>query len=273
MNRLFIASVVLLAGSLVSCTSVSRGLGSVTANKFASARDGSVWVVPVPELEPRVAQDKTVFIDFRNQSDADDFDLRDILKDAARAEGWTVVDAPDKANIRLRARTRFFGEVVPESGGKNQAMVMGWIAGAAVGGATYYGVEAATDSWVAGAAAGAGGGGLAGLGIANASTPREWALITDFLVEEYHAEGVEFTLQSEAGSQGGTGAGVEGPRSVDTGGSSRSNVKRTEVRQKSNYFPHGARLSAWANQMNMSEEEAKPLVLERTKKVVKQLLP
>jgi hypothetical protein len=150
---------------------------------------------------------------------------------------------------------------------------MGWIAGAAIGVGTYGAVEAATDSWAAGAAAGAAAGGLTGSGVANASTPREWALITDFLIEEYHPEGVEFELQSSTSATGGTAAGVNGPRSTESGGSSRGGTKGATIRQRSNYFPHGARLSVWANQMNMSEEEAKPLVLERTKTVVKQLLP
>jgi hypothetical protein len=33
------------------------------------------------------------------------------------------------------------------------------------------------------------------------------------------------------------------------------------------------RLSAWANQMNMKQEEAMPLIRERTQKVVTQMLP
>lgn len=272
MNRYVVVSALLLAGTMGSCTSVSRGLGSLTANKFAEPRHGSVWVVPVPDLEPRTDENKTVFIDFKNQSDAQDFDLRDILKNAAQAEGWTVVSSPDKANIRLRARTRFFGEVDPESGGAGKATAMGWIAGAAVGGATYLAVEAATDSWVGGATAGVAAGGLAGIGISGASTPREWALITDFLVEEYHPEGVEFELQSSTSATGGTAAGVNGPRSTDSGGTKGVDTKGATIKQKSNYFPHGARLSVWANQMNMSEEEAKPLVLRGLKQAVRYLL-
>ena len=43
--------------------------------------------------------------------------------------------------------------------------------------------------------------------------------------------------------------------------------------RRTNYFPHGIRLSAWANQMNMSEGEALPLIEERVRNVVSQMLP
>jgi hypothetical protein len=57
------------------------------------------------------------------------------------------------------------------------------------------------------------------------------------------------------------------------GGTSQGNTSVATAKRKSNYFPHGIRLSVWANQMNMSEEEALPEIETRTKRVVTQMLP
>lgn len=255
------------------CTAVSRGLGKITANKYAEARSGTVWTVPPPQLEPPAPDKKTVYISFRNISDASDINLTSDLKNAATEQGWTVVNDPTNATYRLRASLRFFGEVEPESGGANVANKMGWITGAAVGAGTYGLVNNATDNWAYGAGAGAAAGGLAGIGIANASKPREWAAIIDFVLEEYSDQPVEFTLVTDSDSNANTGAGAGNSRMSDSGNTNQGNSSSAGMTKTSNYFPHGIRLSAWANQMNMKEEEALPLIENRIHKVVTQMLP
>ena len=258
--------------TMTGCTAAARGLGKITANKYANANSGSVWIVPPPQLEPPAPEDKTVYISHSNISDAD-VDLSDLLREAAIAQGWQVVTSSQDATYRLRARTRFFGEVEPESGGESAARAMGWITGAAVGVGTYGLVESATDSWAAGAATGTAAGGLVGLGMMNASKVREWAMITDFVLEEFSDTPVEFELLSSRDAAGTTTAGVGSSRSADGGATSQRNETTGAMKRSSNYFPHGVRLSAWANQMNMSEEEAMPLINERVERVVKQMLP
>lgn len=255
------------------CTSVSRGLGSITANKYAKPRSGTVWTVAPPQLEPPAPDKKTVYISFRNISDASEINLTDDLRQAATDQGWTIVSDPTNATYRLRASLRFFGEVEPESGGKDIANKMGWIAGAATGVGTYALVENATDSWAAGAAAGAGAGGLVGLGIANASKPREWAAIIDFVLEEYSESPVEFEKFTDSSSNANSGGGAGNSRMSDAGATRTGNSSNATITTTSNYFPHGIRLSSWANQMNMSEEEALPLIEDRITKVVTQMLP
>lgn len=266
------ATLALALACHTGCTSVSRGLGGITANKYADARSGTVWVVPPPQLEPPAEDKKVAYISFRNISDVD-LDLTQELKNAAQAQGWRLTTNPDEATYRLRASLRFFGEVEPESGGANVANKMGWITGAAVGIGTGVLVANATDSWGAGAAAGVGAGGLAGIGIANASKPREWALIMDFVLEERSDQPVEFEVMSDTDTSMRTGAGVGNARMSDGGGTSTANSRSASTKKQSNYFPHGVRLSAWANQMNMEEKEAMPLVTQRMSKVVTQMLP
>lgn len=263
----------LLAISVLSgCTASARLMGRATANKYANPQSGTVWVVPPPQLEPPAPEDKTVYVSYQNISDAD-VDLTQLLRDAASAQGWQLVANPQEATYRLRARTRFFGEVEPESGGASAARAMGWISGAAVGVGTYALVESATDSWAAGAATGAAAGGLVGLGISNASKVREWALITDFVLEEYSPNPIEFELLADSDSSGTTTAGVGSGRAADGGATSQRTGSTATMTRTSNYFPHGVRLSAWANQMNMRENEAMPLIRDRLENVVKQMLP
>lgn len=259
--------------SLNACTSVSRGLGQITANKYAEPRSGTVWVVPPPQLDPPSADDRTVYISFRNISDAQSVQLTDELRKSAQEQGWTLVNDPQKAKYRLRSTLRFFGEVEPESGGAGVARSMGAVAGAATGIATGVAVANMTDSFGAGAAAGVGLGGLAAMGIANASKPREWAMIIDFVLEEYHDTPVEFTMSRNTGSGSADVAGTGNSRMASGGGTRAGNTSGATITKKSNYFPHGVRLSAWANQMNMSREEAMPHIKKRVETVVTQLLP
>ncbi|MGD8430804.1 MAG: complement resistance protein TraT [Ectothiorhodospiraceae bacterium] len=264
--------VAMALGLATGCTQMARGVGSITANKYAEPRSGSVWVVPPPQMEPPRPDDKTVYISFRNISDAN-VDLTDELRGAAREQGWTLVRDPRSAKYRLRASLRFFGEVKPDSGGVGVARTMGTISGAAVGIGTGYAVANATDSGVAGAAAGVGAGGLAGMGMSNASRPREWAMIVDFVLEEYKDQQVTFKMSTSSGSKQADTAGASNGRMSSGGGTATGNNSSATAKRTSHYFPHGVRLSVWANQMNMHKDEAMPLIVARAEKVVTQMLP
>ncbi len=260
--------ITLLIGLVSSCTTVSRGIGNLMDNKYAKPRSGSVWVVAPPQLEPPAGNDRTVYISYRNISDAD-IDLLQEMRSAAQQQGWTIVNDPSQAKYRLRASLRFFGEVEPESGGAAKAAGMGLIAGAAVGVGTYK----LTGSGAGGAVAGIAAGGLVAAGLANGSKPREWALIVDIVLEEYTSKAVEFTLSTGSSSGMVSGAGAGNNRMGVGGGESSGNTTDASMTKRSNYYPHGIRLSVWSNQMNMKEEESLPHILKRTKKVITQLLP
>jgi len=265
-KQLFIIAVVV---SLVSgCTAVSRGIGKLTDNKFAEPRSGTLWVVAPPQLEPPSQANKNVYISYRNISDSD-IELLDEMKAAAREQGWAVVTDPTKAKYRLRASLRFFGEVEPESGGASRAKALGWIAGAAVGVGVHNNTNMHAGAWVAGAA----GGSLMSAGLSNGSRPREWALIVDFVLEEYSRKAVQFTLSQGSSSSTSSGGGAGNGRVSMGGGENAGNTKDATITQTSNYFPHGVRLSVWSNQMNMKEEESLPHILKRTRKVITKLLP
>lgn len=257
---------------LVGCTQVSRKLGDMTDNKYAKPRSGTVWVVPPPNLEPPASANKTVYISYRNISDAD-IELLDLLKSSAKEQGWDIVSDPNNAKYRLRATTRFFGEVEPESGGAAVGRSLGVITGAAVGIGTGALVASSTNSGYAGVAAGGLVAGLVGAGLSNGSGPREWALIIDVVLEEFSSRAVEFELSTDSSSGRSDSAGTGNSRTISGGSSNSGNTSSASITKKSNYFPHGIRLSVWSNQMNMQEEEAMPEILSRTKRVVTRMLP
>lgn len=273
MRALRIITVLIVAVAMTAgCTTVSRQLGSLTANKYAEPRSGTNWVVAPPQLNPPPADERTVYISYRNISDSD-LDVEPLVREAAEEQGWKIVSAPDEAHYRLRASTRYFGEVKPESGGADVGKKMGYIAGAATGIGVGAATADATDSGLAGAAAGVGTGGLVAIGLANASKPREWALIMDVVLEERQDEPIDVEVRSGSGSASATTSGTGNSRTSSGGAEVQSNSSEATTTQKTDYFPHGIRLSVWANQMNMSEEEAKPHIEERTEKVVTQMLP
>ena len=264
-----------------SCTSVSRGLGNLTDNKFSKPRSGSKWIIPPPQLEPAYGDAKTVYISFRNVSDFTDINLKTQMISNAIAQGWKVVDNPTKAKFRLRAVLRYFGEVEPESGGLGYAQSLGSVAGAAVG-ATTVAVGLENSDSLTDVVASFGAGALIGTGLNNAAGVREWALIMDVLLEEYSEKEVEFAIssnnsrtnvnESNTGSRKGV-FGTEYGSNVNAGSAASNTSKSASITKKSNYFPHGMRLSIWANQMNMREYEAIPEITGKLEKVITQILP
>lgn len=247
-------------------------MGKVTGNKFANAQSGTVWVIPPPMFSPHSSAEKTIWIGYQNISDAD-VSLARLLRDAATSRGWTVVNNREDAHYRMTARTRFFGEVEPDTGGSRVADQMGVISGAITGIGTGYVVADATDNLFAGAVAGGAVGGLVGMGIKNTSTPREWAMITDFVLEERLEEPIEISYSTSDSTSGSSSAGTGNGRMNEGGSGSTGNNSSASGKKMSEYYPHGVRLSAWANQMGMSEGEAMDPIVARVEKVVQQMLP
>ena len=270
LKQLFTLAIVV--SFLAGCTQVSRKLGDLTDNKYAKPRSGTVWVVPPPDLEPPSSANKTVYVSYRNISDAD-IEILDLLKTSAQDQGWKIVSDPNKAKYRLRATTRFFGEVEPDSGGAFVGRSLGLITGAAVGIGTGAAIASSSGSNFAGAAAGGLVGGLVAAGMVNGSGPREWALIIDVVLEEYSAKPVEFEMSTSSSSGRSDSSGTGNSRTTSGGSTNSGNSRNASMTKKSNYFPHGIRLSVWSNQMNMQEEEAMPEIMNRTKRVVTRMLP
>lgn len=255
------------------CTEFSRSIGRMADNKYADPRGGTVWIVPPPQLEPPSQENKTVYISFRNISDAQDVDLLAQLRESATKQGWTLVNDPNRAKYRLRASLRFFGEVEPESRGASVGNGMGAITGAAVAIGTYSLARNVTSSRGRRTAGAAVVGGMVAAGIASTSKPREWAMIIDIVLEEYSNKTIEYEMVANSGSGTGDVAGTSNSRVASVGATKTGNTSAGTMTKKSNYFPHGIRLSVWANQMNMKQDEALPVIHDKLVRVANQMLP
>lgn len=262
-SRTWIALLALLA-TAVAVSGCGRSLGSMVGSKDAEARSGIVWNVPAPFLEPQPASNRTVYVRWRNISGTTGVNLQQDIKDALSSAGYTIVDDPSAAHYRLRSVLRYFGENEAGDMGRGMAAGLGAISGAAVGGVSGRAIGGGPTSTVIGAGAGAGLGALAGAAISNAMEVTEWNLIVDLVLEEYHPGGVEFEVASAKGRASDTGTSnvtaTPGGSTVQgvSGGEMDRTARTTTITQKSNYFPHGMRITAWARQIGMTEEEALP---------------
>lgn len=116
-------------------------------------------------------------------------------------------------------------------------------------------------------------GGLIGAGMQNASRPREWALIIDFVLDERTDEPIKIEMQREVLTSAADGAGAGNNRMSAGGSGSAGNTQTVSTARTTHFYPHGVRLSAWANQMNMRKDEAVPHILDRVDVVIDQMLP
>lgn len=272
-RNIFVASILLVVLVISACTPVSRGIGTITANKYAALRSGSLWVVAPPELEPLSATQKTVYVSYRDLSDTGMADLTSIVEQTALDRGWLISADPSTASVRLRASLRYFGEVAPESGGATVASDLGAIAGTAVGLATYDLAGRSASAVVGALSTASSSGNFIKAGLENASSPREWAAVIDFVIEEYSAEPISFSYTSDTGRNTTADGGAASARNSLSGGQFRRNTSAAQLQKQSHYYPHGARLSVWANQMNLKEPAATAAIQAKLQRIVGAVLP
>ncbi|TMA70582.1 MAG: hypothetical protein E6J69_01995 [Deltaproteobacteria bacterium] len=259
------------------CTAVGRGMSSAVGSKYAKADSGITWNVPAPELE-LTGGNRTAYLSYRNISDASDIDLRSAFQGGIQDRGYRVVDNPEQATYRLRVTVRYFGENEAADGGESLAAGLGVISGAAVGVGTGIGVARATGSGIAGGITGGVAGAAAGLAVNSAMQVREWDAIADIVLEERLPKPVDVDVQSDRSTESTTATGAVtahgGTRGTSVGGGARDATSATmAIKRKTNYFPHGIRVTGWARQVRMTREEAIPLIQGHLRSAVPNLLP
>lgn len=263
---------------LPGCSAVGRGMGGAVGSKYATPDAGITWNVPAPELEPPPDSKRTVFLTIRNISDASGFDIKGALEQGITNQGYRIISDPEHANYRLRVSIRYFGENEAADGGNAQAGALGVISGASVGIGTGAAIHSATGSGLAAGTVGGATGALVGLGVANATTPREWDLIADVLLEERLAKPVEVTTASDRQTTSETGSSAQTAhdrtqQQFVQGGATGSTGSTMTVKRKTNYMPYGIRVTGWARQMGMTREEAIPLIQAKLASAPAGLLP
>ena len=192
-------------------------------------------------LEPVGPSERAIFIQVRNTSDKQNFDIDQPLKAAIAAKGYRVVDDPAKAHYKLLVQVLSVAKSSPTAAEASLQAGFGGILGGAGTGA----LIGAAAGGGRGAAYGAGIGGLLGgfaSTIANAAVKDVlFVAITDVQISEKAKEGVI----GRRDTQVDTGQGIGG----------RERQTFAEVTDEKRYR---TRIVSTANKVNLNYEEAAP---------------
>lgn len=189
-------------------------------------------------LEPSKPTGRTIYVEVKNTSDRDDFNIEDGIKAAIEERGYRLVSDPERAQYMLQANVL--------QAGKNSATAAeeafsggfgGALFGAAVGAVGTRAATSNTGSII--------GGGLIGAAVESAAgafvQDVTYSAITDIQVSERAANGEVVTETFEQN----LGQGAGGQRIVSA--SSASNWKR-----------YRTRVMSIANKVNLAFEDASP---------------
>lgn len=200
-------------------------------------------------LSPTSDKNKTVFIQIRNTTDKTDFDLTAPLRQSLQAKGYTVLSEPDNAWFILQANILSIEKTT-----YNPASSPFGSYGTALGGAGIGALAAAAGNannrQIAGTALAAGV--ASGLGdmIANALVKDVYfSAITDVQIKERSKNASNVTTQSSLKNGKGTTTSV-------------NNV------EDSRYKVYQTRILSVANQVNLTIEEAEPMLQTGLTKVI-----
>lgn len=140
------ARTLFVAASLAAISSTSLLSGCAATAVAITHRDLDVQTKMSDSifLDPVAPAERTIFVQVRNTSDRQDFDLAPEVSAAVAAKGYRVVDDPSKAHFILQANILKVGKVAPsaaqESFGTYGSALGGAFIGATVAGAvgTYH---------------------------------------------------------------------------------------------------------------------------------------
>lgn len=186
-------------------------------------------------LDPVGPEKKVIFVEVRNTSDKENFDVEGVIKEKITKRGYRVTDNPDEAFYRLQANVLSVARTNPEEAARLLASGYGDpIAGAAAG--------AAAGVVTGGASGGVAGGILGTLGVVAADAFVEdvmFVCVTDVQLVEKAPEGV--IIRSD--SQQNLAQGMAGTQSQTYSEVGKFKKYRTRV-------------ISTANQANLAYEDA-----------------
>lgn len=224
------------------------------------------WLNPQPNFR-LVSQDKmVVYVRIRNSSGST-LDISRDVRMAMEDLGYRLTRNIDEAQYILNVDIRYYGENARVDGGK--ATMAAGVGGAIVGGI----IGAQSGHMVGGAAVGAATTGLLFDVAANRNKVREFDLVIDTRIGERVEGGVSTTRRSSdssavghAGSQQ-RGSGFEG--GVSAGGSEETQVAHIEE----DFLYSQNRMVAYVSKLNLTPEEAEPVLKERLIRALSNVLP
>lgn len=197
-------------------------------------------------LDPVGPEKKVIFVDVRNTSDKDNFDIATPIKDAIAKRGYRITQNPDEAHYRLQANVLSVAKTDPTAaqqalaggyGGPLMSALGGAAAGAAIGG------MAGGTYAAAGMGAGAGALVLGGAELVTGALVKDvtFMVVTDVQVVEKAPEGVIVRQDNQQNLKQGIGGSEQQTSS--------------EVTKNKKYR---TRVVSTANKANLDYEEAAP---------------
>lgn len=246
-SRLFAVVHVALAGAVVMLLS-----GCAASQTMISKRnlDVQTKMSETIFLDPVGPDKKVIFVEVRNTSDKDNFDIVTPIKDAITKRGYRITQNPDEAHYRLQANVLSVAKTDPTAaqqalaggyGGPLMSALGGAAAGAAIGGLA--GGSYAT----AGIGAGAGALVLGGAEMVTGALVKDvlFMVVTDVQVVEKAAEGVIVRQDNQQDLKQGIGGSQQQTSSEVT-----------------KYKKYRTRVVSTANKANLDYEEAAPALTQ-----------
>ncbi len=226
--------IALLSGCAATVTSISK-----------SDLDVQTKMSDAVFLDPVSPDKRIVFVQIRNTSDKQNFDLETPIKSAITAKGYRITDNPDEAYYKLQAQVLSVSKSSPTAA---ESVLNDGFGGTAVGGlgggatgAVIGGIAGGRQGALIGAGVGALVGGIAAT-IADSSVKDvTYVAITDVQISERSRGGVVGRRNSQLDTRQGTG------------GSERQTFAEATSEKR-----HRTRVVSTANKANLQYEEAAP---------------
>jgi len=225
---------------LLACTAVTAlsGCGAVTTAIEHRNLDVENKMTDTVFLEPISPSQQTVFLQIRNTTDQQDFDIGSSIRSALEAKGYQIYSDPAQAHYILQVNVLQVGKM--DKNAMNQFFASGYGSAASVIGATAYG-----------AGIGAMAGGLNGLGY-GALIAAPVALVADALVKNVTYAAITDVQISEKTT---TKVTDRMNQSLKQGKSGTRNVTSEET---TNNKVYQTRVMSSADQVNLELADAMP---------------
>ena len=198
-------------------------------------------------LDPVSPDKKVMYVEVRNTSDKDNFELEGPIKEAIAKRGYRVTQNPDEAHYRLQANVLQVGKTdvtaaaTALQGGYGGPMALGALAGgglALAAGGGYGGMAA-------GGLAGAAIGGLAEFATGSFVKDVVFMVVTDIQLTEKAAEGVIVKQDSQQNLKQGMGG-----------------TQQQTTSEVTKHKKYRTRVVSTANKANLEYEEAAPALTQ-----------
>jgi len=253
---------------LTGCAAMDKAyvgtVGAVDPDKTRLKQE-SRWLNPQPNLR-LVSQDKMVaFVRVRDSSGSE-LDISREVRMAIEDLGYRVTRNIDEAQYILNADIRYFGENARADGGR--ATMAAGIGGGIVGGIIGHQSGRTGEGAMVGALAT----GLLFDTLAQRNKIREFDAVVDVRIGERIEGGVR-TTRTSSDEQTMSHSGSAGSGGFDTARSRGGSEESQRAFTEEDFLYHQNRLVTFVSKLNLTPDEADPVLRERMVKALSNVLP